>query len=131
MQLLPETARVTARRTGLPVPTRADLLVPAVNIPLGSEFLASLVQRFEGDTALAAAGYNAGPNAARRWQPAAPMDLDVWVENIPFNETRAYVQRVAWHSLVFAWLTDRKPRDVQYWLRTVSPAPSADATAAQ
>ena len=131
MQLLPETARVTARRTGLPVPTRADLLLPAVNIPLGSEFLASLVQRFEGDTALAAAGYNAGPNAARRWQPAAPMDLDVWVENIPFNETRAYVQRVAWHSLVFAWLTDRKPRDVQKWLRTVSPAPSAAATAAQ
>ena len=89
------------------------------------------MQRFEGDTALASAGYNAGPNAARRWQPAAPMDLDVWVENIPFNETRAYVQRVAWHALVFAWLTDRKPRDVQSWLRTVGPAPSAAATASQ
>jgi soluble lytic murein transglycosylase len=131
MQLLPETARVTARRAGLPVPTRAQLVQPAVNIPLGSAFLASLVQRFEGETALAAAGYNAGPNAARRWQPAAPMDLDVWVENIPFNETRAYVQRVAWHSLVFAWLADRKPREVNDWLRAVRPAPTATVAAAQ
>jgi soluble lytic murein transglycosylase len=124
MQLLPETARVTARRAGLPEPTRAQLIKPAVNIPLGSEFLASLVQRFEGETALAAAGYNAGPNAARRWRPAAPMDLDVWVENIPFNETRTYVQRVAWHALVFAWLADRKPREVSNWQRAVRPAAS-------
>jgi soluble lytic murein transglycosylase len=131
MQLLPETARVTARRAGLPLPTRAQLVQPAVNIPLGSAFLASLVQRFEGETALATAGYNAGPSAARRWQPAQPMDLDVWVENIPFNETRAYVQRVAWHSLVFAWLTDRKPRDVQDWQRAVRPAPATAVTAAQ
>jgi soluble lytic murein transglycosylase len=131
MQLLPETARVTARRAGLPVPTRAQLVQPAVNIPLGSEFLASLVQRFEGETALASAGYNAGPNAARRWQPAAPMDLDVWVENIPFNETRAYVQRVAWHALVYSWLAERKPRDVNDWQRAVRPVPSASATATQ
>ena len=124
MQLLPETARATARRAGLPEPTRAQLVQPAVNIPLGSEFLASLVQRFEGETALAAAGYNAGPNAARRWRPVAPMDLDVWVENIPFNETRAYVQRVAWHALVFAWLADRKPREVDDWQRAVRPAAS-------
>jgi len=131
MQLLPETARLTARRAGLPEPTRAQLIKPAVNIPLGSEFLASLVQRFEGETALAAAGYNAGPNAARRWRPAAPMDLDVWVENIPFNETRAYVQRVAWHALVFAWLADRKPREVNDWQRAVRPAaPTAVAMTA-
>jgi soluble lytic murein transglycosylase len=122
---------VTARRAGLPVPTRAQLVQPAVNIPLGSEFLASLVQRFEGETALASAGYNAGPNAARRWQPAAPMDLDVWVENIPFNETRAYVQRVAWHALVYSWLAERKPRDVNDWQRAVRPVPSASATATQ
>ena len=51
MQLLPETARTTARRAGLPEPTRAQLVQPAVNIPLGSEFLASLVQRFDGETA--------------------------------------------------------------------------------
>ena len=44
------------------------------------------------------------------------MDNDIWVENIPYNETRTYVQRVAWHRLVFDWLENRKPRDVQSWL---------------
>ena len=126
MQLLPETARITARRVGLPTPTRSQLIEPGVNIPLGSAFLASLVQRFEGETAMATAGYNAGPNAARRWlPPAAPMDLDVWTENIPFNETRAYVQRVAWHAVVFDWLGERKPRPAKDWLRVVRPPPAA------
>jgi soluble lytic murein transglycosylase len=128
MQLLPETARLTAKRVGLPAPTRAQLTEPAVNVPLGSAFLASLVQRFEGETALATAGYNAGPNAARRWLPPAPIDLDVWAENIPFNETRAYVQRVAWHAVVFEWLDHRKPRPVKDWLRVVQPPPAAAAT---
>ena len=69
MQLLPETARLTARRVDLPAPSRAQLLQPAVNIPLGSSFLAYMLHRFDGETALAAAAYNAGPNAARRWLP--------------------------------------------------------------
>ena len=77
--------------------------------------------------ALAAAAYNAGPNAARRWLPPEPLDLDVWAENIPFNETRAYVQRVAWHALVFDWLESRKPREVSDWLRSVKP-PTATAS---
>ena len=122
MQLLPETARLTARRAGLPSPMRAQLILPEVNIPLGAEFLASLVRKFDGETALAAAGYNAGPNAARRWLPPGPLDLDVWAENIPYNETRAYVQRVAWHALVFAWLAERKPSDVRPWLRSIRPS---------
>jgi soluble lytic murein transglycosylase len=56
------------------------------------------------------------------------MDLDVWAENIPFNETRAYVQRVAWHAVVFDWLADRKARNVKDWLRAVKPpaAPAPD-----
>jgi soluble lytic murein transglycosylase len=129
MQLLPETARLTARRADFPAPSRAQLLQPAVNIPLGSSYLAYLVHRFDGETALAAAAYNAGPNAARRWLPAAPLDLDVWAENIPFNETRAYVQRVAWHTLVFSWLDRRDPQDVKAWLRSIRPAEVADPAA--
>jgi soluble lytic murein transglycosylase len=125
MQLLPETARLTARRVDLPTPSRAQLLQPSVNIPLGSSYLAYMVHRFDGETALAAAAYNAGPNAARRWLPAAPLDLDVWAENIPFNETRAYVQRIAWHTLVFSWLDERHPQSVKAWLRSIRPADTA------
>ena len=129
MQLLPETARLTARRVDLPVPNRAQLLQPEVNIPLGSSYLAYMVHRFDGETALATAAYNAGPNAARRWLPVAPLDLDIWAENIPFNETRAYVQRVAWHALVFSWLDQREPQDVKAWLRSVRPAEVAESGA--
>lgn len=125
MQLLPSTARITAKRWGLPAPTRATLLTPSVNVPLGSAFLRDLMDRAGGQAHLAIAGYNAGPAAARRWLPAAPMETDVWVENIPFNETRAYVQRVSWHELVFAWLEERKPRDVSAWLGTIRP-PAAE-----
>jgi soluble lytic murein transglycosylase len=119
MQLLPETARRSAKSAGLPVPTRSSLLLPEVNIPLGASYLKHLVDRAGGQLALAVASYNAGPGAVRRWLPPAPMDLDVWVENIPYNETRAYVQRVTWHELVFAWLADRKARTVTQWLGTV------------
>jgi len=128
MQLLPSTAQMTARRAGLPKPTRASLLQPSVNVPLGSSFLRSLLDRADGQWPLAIAGYNAGPAAARRWLAATPVETDVWVENIPFNETRAYVQRVHWHSLVFDWLAERKPRDTSAWLGTVR-APGEPATA--
>lgn len=125
MQLLLPTAHATARRAGLPKPTRTSLLEPSVNVPLGSSFLRYLLDRADGQWPLAIAGYNAGPAAARRWLATAPMETDVWVENIPFNETRAYVQRVHWHSLVFEWLKDRKPRDTSAWLGTVR-APSME-----
>ncbi len=121
MQLLPGTARIVARRAGRAPPARSELLQPATNVRLGTAYLADLVERFDGETALAAAAYNAGPNAARRWLPPAPLDLDVWVENIPFNETRAYVQRVNWHRVVFEWLDRRSPRDVADLLRSIKP----------
>jgi soluble lytic murein transglycosylase len=127
MQLLPSTAQTTARRAGLPPPSRASLLQPSVNVPLGSSFLRYLLDRADGQWPLAIAGYNAGPGAARRWLAEGPVATDVWVENIPFNETRAYVQRVHWHSLVFEWLADRKPRDTSVWLGTVR-APSVATT---
>jgi soluble lytic murein transglycosylase len=125
MQLLPETARRTAKAWDLPAPTRASLLVPAVNVPLGSAFLRSLIDRWDRQAPLAIASYNAGPGAVKRWLPPAPMSTDAWVENIPYNETRGYVQRVSWHMIVFGWLGERKPRDVAGWLGTVR-GPGAD-----
>jgi soluble lytic murein transglycosylase len=121
MQLLPSTAQRTARRWDLSKPSRGDLLEPSINVPIGAAELRSLLDRFDGQPFAAYAAYNAGPGAARRWLPSAPVDADVWVENIPFNETRAYVQRVAWHSLVFSWLATRKPVDASAWLARINP----------
>jgi len=127
MQLLPATATRTARRWDLPPPTRSSLLIPDVNVPLGSATLKSLLDRADGQTPLAMAGYNAGPGAARRWLPEQPMDLDIWVENIPYNETRGYIQRASWHTVVFRWLGDREPRTQESWLGQIHRPGTGDA----
>jgi soluble lytic murein transglycosylase len=121
LQLVPETARITARKLRLPVPSADDLFNPAVNVPLGAMNLKSLIDDYAGQVTLALASYNAGPAAMRRWLPAQAMEPDIWIENIPYNETRNYVQKVLWHSLVFNWLRTGKPVDTQSWLVKVQP----------
>jgi soluble lytic murein transglycosylase len=121
MQLQIDTARRTARRFKQPVPTEAALTDPAVNIVLGASHLRELLDRFGGQLPIALAGYNAGPNAAQRWVPAAPTDADVWIENIPYNETRGYVQRILWHSVVFGWLHRGAAQNSRDWVTSVNP----------
>jgi soluble lytic murein transglycosylase len=120
-QLMPDTARRVAKEWQKPVPAAADLLDPAVNITLGAAHLRELVNRFDQRTAVALAGYNAGELAAERWLPDEPIDADIWIENIPYNETRDYVQRVLWHSVVFAWLESGRGEKVDSWLIPVGP----------
>jgi soluble lytic murein transglycosylase len=83
-----------------------------------------LIDEFE-QTPVALAGYNAGQAAAARWLPAEPIDADIWIENIPYNETRDYVQRVLWHTVVFGWLQTGGPQDVQSWLQPIAPVAGA------
>jgi soluble lytic murein transglycosylase len=120
-QLKHDTARIAARRWGLPQPSRADLFAPAINIPLGAARLVTLIEEFDGQLPVALAAYNAGENAAKRWLPSEPIDSDVWIENIPYNETRAYVRRVLWHSLVFEWLDSGRAQNTRGWLGEVAP----------
>jgi soluble lytic murein transglycosylase len=124
MQLLPETARRTARQSKLPAPSAADLFEPAINVMLGAAHVKELLDRFDGQLPLALAGYNAGPGAAQRWLPSRTMDPDIWIENIPYNETRTYVQRILWHMLVFGWLRDGQPQETRALLDAINPAPS-------
>jgi len=123
-QLQLDTARGTAGRWQLPVPDRAHLFEPGVNIRLGAGQLQLLLDRFENQLPVALAGYNAGPNAAARWLPTQSMDPDIWLENVPYNETRAYVRRVLWHSLVFGWNENGEAQDTAAWLQPVLPISS-------
>jgi len=70
---------------------------------------------------LARAAYYARPNAARRWLPAADTDPDIRTEDIPYNETRTYVQRILWHTVVFSWLQNQQAQDTRGWLDAVKP----------
>jgi soluble lytic murein transglycosylase len=94
MQLMPDTARPMARVRGLAFQEGELLDDPAANIELGSAYLGGLVRDF-GDARLAVAAYNAGPTRVREWWTARKSDdLEVWVEQIPYNETRNFVRRV-------------------------------------
>ena len=121
MQLQLDTARRTARLLKLPKPAPEDLFVPAINTSLGAGYLRTLLDRFDGQLPVALAAYNAGPNAAVRWLPTQTVDADVWIENIPYDETREYVQRILWHRLLFTWLADdSRAQQTGFWLAPVT-----------
>jgi len=100
MQLLPETAKITARKENLRYSRDALLADPEYNMTLGSAHLSHLLERFDGSYIMTFVGYNAGPVRADRWVQdygdprSGTVDPIDWVELIPFSETRNYVQRV-------------------------------------
>jgi soluble lytic murein transglycosylase len=122
MQMLPGTASVIARRWHISSPARAELFDPAVAIPLGAAYFRELLDRHDGQLALSLAAYNAGPAAVARWLPQHPMKADVWIENIPYNETRAYVQHILEHIVAFASVRGAEPPRLDVLLSAVEPA---------
>ncbi|MDX8398583.1 MAG: transglycosylase SLT domain-containing protein [Mariprofundaceae bacterium] len=109
MQLMPSTAKYVAKKHGVKRSESKNLLNPAVNIRLGSLYLSDLLQRFDGNRALAVAAYNAGSTRVKRWRKRlAFKHADIWVELIPFNETRRYVQQVLAFTAVYDWLQNKQ-----------------------
>jgi len=96
LQLMPATASQLAKERGLQAFEAEDLFDPRTNIMLGSTYLAQLGNRFEGRMSAAIGSYNAGPRKVSSWLQgeAGKLEDDVWVENIPFDQTRGYVKRV-------------------------------------
>ncbi|MEW6166092.1 MAG: transglycosylase SLT domain-containing protein [Pseudomonadota bacterium] len=119
LQLLLPTAREVARRRGEPAPSPEDLFEPEVNIPLGATYLSEMRSRFGGQFVPAVAAYNAGPNAVKRWLPQTPLDADIWIENVPYTQTRGYVQKVLWHIAARGWRKQGEPQDLSPLLRPV------------
>jgi soluble lytic murein transglycosylase len=94
MQLMPDTARPMARHRGLAFNDGELLDEPGPNLEMGAAFLSGLLKQF-GDARLAVAAYNAGPTRVREWWAARRSgDLEAFIEQIPFDETRAFVKRV-------------------------------------
>ncbi len=110
MQLLPGTGRDVAARAGLAFAGSATLLAPDANIALGARYLRELAERFQGDPVLATAAYNAGPSRVRQWLPAVPVDADVWIETIPYAETRTYVKRIWEYRAIYEARLGQPPR---------------------
>ncbi|WP_448681992.1 transglycosylase SLT domain-containing protein [Pseudomonas nicosulfuronedens] len=102
MQLMPATAKETSRKFGIPLASPQQLIVPDVNIQLGAAYLSQVHGQFNGNRVLATAAYNAGPGRVRQWlKDARHLAFDVWVETIPFDETRSYVQNVLSYAVIY------------------------------
>lgn len=132
MQLMPATARWVAKQTG-----RADYR-PAlirdldVNTQFGAFYFKYWLDRLDGSPALAAAAYNAGPGRAQAWRPPEPLEGAIWVETIPFNETRDYVKKVLANSVHYARALGDPAIEVGRRLGMVGPRiPAATPVAAK
>jgi soluble lytic murein transglycosylase len=104
MQLMPATGRKVAKEISLPYSGLATLTNPVSNIRLGTSYLGQMSERYNGNQVLATAAYNAGPHRVDRWLPeSGTLDARIWIENIPFTETRKYVKRVLAAQAIFHW----------------------------
>ena len=122
MQIMPRTGRSLMRKTGRKLRNRNQLLVPDLNVDLGTYYIRSLLSRTGGHLALAAASYNAGPHRVRSWLPAeGKVEAAVWIDNIPFTETRRYVRRVLAYNAIYEYRLGQRPTRLN---ERLSPVPA-------
>ena len=130
MQLMPATGRSVAREIRLPYSGLDTLTNPQHNIRLGTSYLGKMADRYGGNQVLATAAYNAGPHRVDRWLPeTGDIDARIWIENIPFNETRKYVRRVLAAQTIFHWRMTGQMRRLSDELLVVQAATDAQQVA--
>ena len=102
MQILPSTGRMLMRARGKRLRSRGQLLVPELNVALGTQYIRSLLSKSGERIVLAAASYNAGPRRVRSWLPEkGRVEAAAWIDNIPFTETRRYVRRLLAYTAIY------------------------------
>ncbi len=126
MQVMPATARWTAKRIGLTDFRTEQLNERDTNIAIGTAYLKLALNDFGGSMPMAAAAYNAGPGRPRAWRNGAVLDAAIWAENIPFTETRDYVKKVLANTTNYAALITGQPQSLKARLGTVGPRGGAE-----
>jgi soluble lytic murein transglycosylase len=136
MQVMPATARWTAKKIGMKNFSLDQINQRDTNIAIGTAYLKLVLESMDNSMAMAAAAYNAGPSRPRRWrapdQGKGPvLEAAIWAENIPFNETRDYVKKVLANTTNYAALISGQPQSLKARLGKVGPrdalAPPEDA----
>jgi soluble lytic murein transglycosylase len=125
MQVMPATARWTAKKIGLVNFHPQQITERDTNIAIGTGYLKLVLDSFDGSLPLAAAAYNAGPGRSRQWRAPGGMgpvlDGAIWAENIPFSETRDYVKRVLANTTNYAALLTGTPQSLRARLGNIGP----------
>ena len=122
MQVMPATGRWLGRKLKLPLGGSQALLNVETNVRLGASYLKEILTRNNGHQVLATAAYNAGPARIGHWLPPQPLEADVWVETIPYTETRGYVKNVLAYTAVYEHRLGVPPTRLSARMPAVVPA---------
>jgi len=121
MQVMPATAKWTAKKIGLTNFQVPQLNEHETNVTIGTGYLKLVLDDFDGSMPLAAAAYNAGPSRSRAWRKGPVLEAAIWAENIPFTETRDYVKKVLSNTTNYAAIITGQPQSLKARLGTVGP----------
>jgi soluble lytic murein transglycosylase len=122
MQIMPQTARNIARQFNERWRGNNSLYNPVTNLKYGSYYYQKLLDQFDGHYALALAAYNAGPHRVKKWLPeSGSMPADIWIETIPFHETRDYVRTVIAYALIYQQRTQSSELSMNDFTMDVQP----------
>ncbi len=122
MQIMPRTGKQIAGDLRERWRSGSSLFDPELNIRYGTYYYKQLLDQFDGHFALAAAAYNAGPHRVKRWLPEqGKMPADIWVETIPFAETRKYVGRVLAYAMIYQHRIGRNALSMKSFMLDVYP----------
>jgi soluble lytic murein transglycosylase len=113
MQVMPHTARFVAAKIGMRGYRPKNVTEVKTNIAMGTGYMKIVLDQLGGQPVMASAAYNAGPNRARRWRDARPLEGAIYAETIPYSETREYVKRVMANSVFYAALLHDKPLPIK------------------
>jgi soluble lytic murein transglycosylase len=104
MQITPATGKRVAKKHGLPWSGIAQLMTAEGNLPIGTAFMRDLLDEFDQNPVLVSGAYNAGPNAVKRWLKSRPIgEATIWIETLPYYETRDYIPRVLAFTTIYNW----------------------------
>lgn len=131
MQIMPATAKWIANQLGLGRKAHAGVSKPETNIRFGTYYLKSIYDSLDQSPVLATAGYNAGPGRARRWQAETPLEGAIYVESIPFAETRDYVKKVLANAMFYRNRFGGEVRPLKDRLGTIPGRPRPPSTSPQ
>ena len=121
MQVMPATARWTAKKIGLSGFRPEQITDKEVNVQIGTGYLKLVLDDFGGAMPLAAAAYNAGPGRPRNWRNGPVLEGAIWAENIPFTETRDYVKKVLSNTTNYAAILTGQPQSLRARMGLVGP----------
>ncbi|NBS77678.1 MAG: lytic transglycosylase domain-containing protein [Betaproteobacteria bacterium] len=123
MQVMPNTAKYVAKKIGMNSYTNERLKDTQTNLTLGSHYLNMVLQDLDGSWVLASAAYNAGPSRPKSWREKLTQSTEgaIFIESIPFNETRTYVKNVLANATYYSLLMDGKSSTMKQRLGTIQP----------